>query len=297
MRNFLRFILRFANLILFLALEVFCFVLIARTNTLQGNDVLNSANTVTGFIYQKQNDLTYYFGLGKMNDSLLRENARLHTLIAAKGYSTDILRDSTVIQKTVSNDSTHTVQYAHYIYRTAKVINNSVAQENNFITINRGADYGIKKDMPVISGTGVVGKVVHVSAHFATVLSILSDLQPVSAKLKDGTTGLVQWRYEKTNRSPDVLYMPDIAPEIPLHKGDSVYTTSYSFAPDVLVGTVTDVYIFKKTNKRILYIRPATNFRNMQYVYVLENTLLTEQRALEQQNVPASPDPKKKPKR
>jgi rod shape-determining protein MreC len=285
LRNFIRFVRRFFNLILFIALEVLCAVLIARTNTIQGNDLLSSSNAVTGFLYRRQSALVYYFGLGAMNDSLLRENTRLRETIARLHYSMDTLHDSMAVRPLPSVDTGKQIEYAHYIFRTARVINNSVAQRNNYITLDRGGNDGIRKDMAVISGTGVVGKVVHTSAHFATVLSVLSSVQTVSARLKDGTTGQVTWVYEGRSPRPDVLYMPDVPGEIPLHRGDSVWTTTYSFfPPDVLVGIVDNVLIIKKTGKRLLYLRPATNFRNMQYVYVVENTYQNEQKNLEKLN-------------
>lgn len=258
---------------------------IARTNTIQGNDLMSSSNAVTGFMYKRQSALVYYFGLGAMNDSLLRENTRLREKLAQLRYSTDTLHDSVVVRPMPSVDTNKKIEYAHYIFRTARVINNSVAQRNNYITLNRGSKEGIRKDMAVISGTGVVGKVVHTSAHFSTVLSVLSSVQTVSARLKDGTIGQVTWVFENRSPKPDVLYMPDVPGEIPLHRGDSVWTTTYSFfPPDILVGIIDNVLIVKKTGKRLLYLRPATNFRNMQYVYVVENTYQNEQKDLEKQN-------------
>jgi rod shape-determining protein MreC len=285
LRNFIRFVRRFFNLILFIALEVLCAVFIARTNTIQGNDLMSSSNAVSGFLYKRQSALVYYFGLGTMNDSLLRENTRLREKLAQLRYSIDTLHDSVVVKPMPSVDTAKKIEYAHYIFRTARVINNSVAQRNNYITLARGHRDGIRKDMAVISGTGVVGKVVHTSAHFSTVLSVLSSVQTVSARLKDGTTGQVTWVYEGRAPKPDVLYMPDVPSEIPLHRGDSVWTTTYSFFPrDIMVGIIDNVLIVKKTGKRLLYLRPATNFRNMQYVYVVENTYQDEQKDLEKSN-------------
>lgn len=285
MRNFFLFIRRFFNLILFLTLEVICCVLIARTNTLQGNELLNSSNAVSGYFYKQQNALTYYFRLRQMNDSLINENQRLHMEIAGKYYTTDTLRDKLVTRIVQPADSLHVVQYASYIYREARVINNSVAKDNNHLTLNRGANDGIREGMAVISGNGVVGKVVHTSAHYADVLSILSEIQPVSSKLKDGTTGLSKWVFEKRQPRPDIVYMADVPREIKLQIGDSVTTTSFSFfPPDVLVGTVVKSEIIRKTGKRLLSLKPATNFRNVQYVYVVGNTMAAEQQALEAQS-------------
>ncbi|MBS1777697.1 MAG: rod shape-determining protein MreC [Bacteroidetes bacterium] len=277
MRNFILFIRRFFNLILFLGLEIVCIVLIARTNNMQGNDIMSSANTVVGLMYQKQNDVVYYFGLRRMNDSLINENAFLRQRLA-KYNMYDTLKDSAVHQIVQQKDSTHVIKYADYLYRTAKVVNNSVSAANNYVTINRGSADGIGKGMAVISGTGVVGKVEHVSAHFASVLSVLSVKQKVSAKIKDGTTGYVEW---EGNR-PDVLLMKDIPQQVKVKKGDSIYTTSYSFFPqDVLIGTVYEIALIKKNSLLLLRLRPSTNFRNLQYVYVVENKMLGERQQLE----------------
>ncbi len=278
MRNFILFVRRFFNLILFLGLELVCMILIARTNTIQGNDIMSSANTASGLMYKQQNDVVYYFGLRRMNDSLLNENARLRIQMAAYN-SVDTLRDSIVNTAAKSDDTNvHIVQYAQFRYRMAKVINNSVSEANNYITINRGSKDGIAKNMAVLSGTGVVGRVVHVSAHFAGVLSVLSVKQKVSAKLKTGEIGFITW----DGMQPDVMTMEDVPQQIKVKKGDSVFTTSYSFFPtDVLIGRVYKIATVKKNNQQILYIHPSTNFRNLQYVYVVENGMMEERKQLE----------------
>ncbi|MDR3681613.1 MAG: rod shape-determining protein MreC [Flavipsychrobacter sp.] len=277
MRTFILFIRRFFNLILFLGVEVVCIIMIARTKTLQGNDIVSSANVVSGLLYKKQNDVVYYFGLGRMNDSLLNENARLRLQMAMlKGI--DTLHDSLVHKPIGKPDSTHVVRYADYVYRTARVINNSVSAANNYITINRGSNDGITRNMSVLSGSGTVGRVVHVSPHFASILSVLSVKQQVSARLKDGTYGYVTWDGDR----PDVLMMRDVAQQIKVKAGDTVYTTSYSFfPPDIVMGYVFKTETLKKNNLQLLYMHPAANFRNLQYVYVVENKMDAERKELE----------------
>lgn len=279
MRNFILFIRRFFNLILFLGLEVVCFILIARTNNMQGNEVMNSANAVSGLMYKKQNDVVYYFGLRTMNDSLLNENALLRAQLAQYA-EVDTFYDSTVRRPVPVkvNDSTNIIRFADYYYRTARVINNSVGASDNYITINRGRKDGIREKMAVISGTGIVGKIISVSDNFSVALSVLSMKQQVSARLKEGTLGFVTWE----GGNPDVLYMRDVPAEIKVKKGDSVLTTSYSFFPqDVLIGRVFKVVRIKKNNLQLLYLRSSTNFRKLQYVYVVENKMMEERAGLE----------------
>lgn len=253
-------------------------MLIARTHMMQGVDIMSSANALTGSAYQKQQDVVYYFRLKSMNDSLVNENARLHNLLARASGSLDTLKDSSVRLAVLPTDTLHVVTYNDYTYRQARVINNSVASGNNYITINRGTKHGIGKGMAVVSGTGVVGKVEYVTSDFASVLSVLNVKQKVSAKLKDGTYSAVSWEGE----NPDLLIMENIPQQIKVKKNDSVYTTSYSFFPsDVLIGTVTQTKRASKNNMQTLYIKSASNFRNLQYVYVIENKLAAQRQRLE----------------
>ena len=276
-RNFILFIRRFFNLILFLVLEVICIVLIGRTQMMQGVDIMSSANALSGKAYQKQQDVVYYFGLKRMNDSLLIENARLRNILT-KVNSFDTLTDSMVKLASIPIDTTEAIIYNDYLFRTSRVINNSVASGNNYITINRGSKDGIRKGMAVISGTGVVGRVEYVSAHYASVLSILSVKQKISGKLKDGTFSPVVWEGD----NPDILHMENVPQQIKIHKNDSVFTTSYSFFPsDVLIGTVWKTSKASKNNMQTLHLKSATNFRNLQYVYVIENKMAAERRQLE----------------
>src|SRR5664279_4615126 len=91
-------------------------MLISRTNTLQGNDIVSSANTVSGMVYKKQNDVVYYFGLRKMNDSLLNENAELRKKIDQL-HSVDTLKDSLVHRKFTPSDTlVHVVKYLSLIH-------------------------------------------------------------------------------------------------------------------------------------------------------------------------------------
>jgi rod shape-determining protein MreC len=279
LRVIISLIQKFFNLILFVGIEIVCMLMIAKTNTLQGNDLMNSANLGIAFWYKKQTGVSTYFGLRQMNDSLLNENTRLRQQLA-KYSEIDILNNNAVTRSYTLNDSVHSVQYAHYTYYQARVVNNSVNSASNFITINRGYKDGIEKNMAVISSNGIAGRITNVSAHFATALSILNNKQSLSAKLKNGTSSFVYW---EEGASPDELFMKGIPPDIVVKLGDTVFTTSYStlFPADMIVGTVQKIFKLKKDNSQILHLKPATNFRNMQYVYVIKNDYMEERRKLE----------------
>jgi len=252
--------------------------MIQRTNTMQGNDIVSSANAVSGLVYKKQSDVMYYFGLRKMNDSLLNENARLRQLIAQYS-SLDTLTDTLVYKKTTVGDTAkHIVRFSEYVYHKARVINNSTNATDNYITINRGTANGIYKNMAVISGTGVVGRVEHVSKNFASILSVLSAKQKISARLKNGAY-VVIWE----GKNHKVLTMIDVPQQVNVKAGDSVFTSNYSlyFPPNVLIGTILKTEQINKNAMQRVYIKSSTDFYNLQYVYVVENKMSEEKKMLE----------------
>lgn len=298
MRQFILLIRRYWNIILFLILEVTCFSMISKSRNMQGNDIIASSNSVVGYAYKKQNDVVYYFQLKRLNDSLMNENARLRNVLASndnidsfkdaiasipvtvKDTITTSTKDSSGTIKITSTGVTKVVRYANYYYIPARVINNSVASgKQNTITINRGSEDGVGVGMGVVTGNGIVGRVEHVSAHYASVVSVLSNRR-VSAKLSDGTSDLfVDW----IHGSPDFVYSENVPSYSKVKRGDSIFSTGYNrvYPENILIGFVTKIDTIKATNTKTLKIRLSTNFRKLQYVYVVNNKLSEEWNKIE----------------
>ncbi|HYJ37371.1 MAG TPA: rod shape-determining protein MreC, partial [Chitinophagaceae bacterium] len=156
----------------------------------------------------------------------------------------------------------------------------STSTQNNYITIHRGENQGVKKDMGVVSANGVVGVVVNTSANYSTIMSLLHRQNRLSGALKKtGETGTVQWNGD----SPLFLTLINIPKSAAITIGDTVITSQYAtrFPPSV-IGTVYNIVEDKSTNFYTLTIRPATNFFSLQNVYVVENLQAEEQLNLEE---------------
>ncbi len=282
------------------------------SNTMQGNDLLNSSNAIAGFFYEKQNQITTYFQMGSINKKLVAENTKLkNELDGLKYFDTtqnvignvpivvyDTIKPKAIdsnIAKTTIDSATgkplivqelkpygqpKIVKYASFNYIAAKVVNNSVVNDkNNFITINKGTADGIKKDMAVVTGDGVVGRVAYVSKHYAAVISMLSS-RAVSSQIGGGNNGLTTWE----GKSPDFVTMSQVDIRTVVKKGDTAYTTGYSFFPEnVAVGIVAAVDTYKVNNTLNLKLRLINNFRNLQYVYVVASEIGSERAALEKE--------------
>lgn len=259
--------------IVFVLIEVYCFYLLMQNNNFQNASMVNSANAAVGKTMEGVNYVREYIHLKDENAALAADNARLRNSLKESLYENDTLLNT-------FNDS---VNHQQYSYVSAKVINNTVNKRNNYLTLNRGSEHGIKPEMGVISSEGIVGIVQHVSPHFCTVMSLLHKKTSVSAKIKrNGFFGSLIWEGD----SPFFASLKEIDKTVPVQKGDTIITTSFSsiFPAGIMVGRVTDSRVAAGSNFHDIEVHLSTKFQSLTYVYVVNNILKEEQRTLEEHN-------------
>src|SRR5690606_30140104 len=130
----------------FIVFFVFSVILGVRDNNFQGTSFMNTSNVVVGNYYKHVNSWMSYLKLANKNDKLLEENALLRKKLEAY---TQI--DSTRVSIVDS------IEMDRYDFIVATVINNSIRQKSNYITLDKGSRDGVKPDMAVITSNGVVG--------------------------------------------------------------------------------------------------------------------------------------------
>jgi rod shape-determining protein MreC len=275
-RNVFLFIRRYFNFLFFLALQIIALSFLFRYNKFHQAVFSNAAGEVTGRFHERYNGIEYYFRLKSTNDMLAKENERLRQLLKENYEGAGDL--NRLISDTLVIDSLKKIQ--KYIYREAKVVGGSVSLQTNYITIHRGSSQQLKPNMGVISSLGIVGTVVSTSPNFAVVMSMLHRQFTVIVQLKNsGERGKVEW----DGVSPAFVTLKDIPKSARLNKGDSIVTseTSSLFPPGILVGTVNELVEDKSSNFYNVKLKTATNFNNLQYVYVIDNIQYAEQKILE----------------
>ena len=142
---------------------------------------------------------------------------------------------------------------------------------NNYILINKGEADGIKKDMGVISSSGIVGIVSDVSQHYASVMSLLHSYTTISVRFKDSEQ-LANLRWETSNYRYGMV--DDIPTHLKLQKGDTIVTSSYSyiFPENLMAGTVMELIPSPNGTLNKAKIRFATDFSSLKNVYVIHHT-------------------------
>ena len=251
----------------FLALEIFCAWLLVENSQYQNTKFFNSSNRIAANIIGIAQSTREYFSLRQINQELSDENAQLRTVLEGlnrEGSQTGVAADSVL----------------RYDFVSAKVINNSVAQSKNYITINQGQVAGLQPGMAVISAAGAVGKVKSVSGNFAVLISILNIDEQVSSVLKrTGNFGTAQW--DGTDpRMVNMLFVPrHVKPQI----GDSVVTSGYNavFPEGILIGIVKQVNLKGEAQFYDIRVELAQDFQILSYVKVVRSILKNELDSLE----------------
>jgi rod shape-determining protein MreC len=272
MRNLWLFISKYNAFFLLVVFFTTSLILLVNNNSYQRANVWNSSNQLVGSAYQKVNQFSSYLVLGRTNDSLVAENARLRDMLKSSLYS-----DS--VKHIMVNDTLLKQQYS---YTVAKVINNSIHQKNNYITINRGRKHGIDKGMGVTSSTGVVGIILNVSEHFSTIRSLLHTDTKISASVNGNIGSLVWGEGDYDSR---FATLKDIQGHLVVKPGSRVVTSEFSLFPQgTNIGVVNQTGLKGAESALNIKVKLDTDFSALQYVYVINNVLSKEQLSLEAAN-------------
>ena len=232
MRNLLDFLARHNHWFVFLLLEVASFALLFHYNSYQGSVWFSSANAVSGKVFEWNSAVTQYFQLTDVNRQLTQRNLYLEREVA-------MLTEQ--VRKT-SKDTTLIERMQHNVMQgfqtiPAQVVSSSLDKANNFITINRGSADGVKKDMGVVSGTGVVGIVYLTSEHYSVVIPVLSQQSNISCSIKGrGYFGYLHW----TGGSPEYAYIDDIPAGIVVGRIKHVYNSDNGMSYRLKISLSTD---------------------------------------------------------
>ncbi len=161
-------------------------------------------------------------------------------------------------------------QKTGYEFVSARVIARDPTAWFNSITISEGSSSGIELNMPVVTASGIVGRVVALSPWTAQVMLITDDQAAAGAVVGQlgqsnalgsvrglGQTGLVEMRYVSGLEKVEV--------------GDNVLTTGQDgiYPAGLNVGSVVEVRNGTATQAHTIYIRPGAQLGQLKELAVL----------------------------
>ncbi|MFZ4860820.1 rod shape-determining protein MreC [Sphingobacterium sp. Mn56C] len=275
MKNLWLFLVRYNAFFWFVLFFGFSIFLVVQNNNYQRSAFVNSSNVVVGYFYEKVNAWKTFLQLSITNEQLAQENALLRAQLLEQHTEPEVLSP---IQ--VADSST----LSRYEFIVANVVNNSIHQKSNFITLNKGSEDGIEPDMGVITSNGIIGTVLNVSKHFSTVKSLLHPDTKISVSLNNSQVfGSLVWGNNTDSRFAMVRDIPN---HVKVHIGEPVFTSGYStkFPKGIKVGHILETDITSGDSFKDIRILLTTNFANLNFVYIVKDKQAKEKIELESLN-------------
>jgi len=269
MQRIINFIVRNKNFLLYVVLLTISLAFTIKSHSFHQSKFFNSSNWITGNIYKTSYGITHYFGLGRENERLVKENARLRHLLFNQKSDTLMELDTLGI---------------NYVVISGKVIKNSFSSPRNYITIDQGKKDSVKPDMGVITSQGILGIVENVSNKFATVQSILNENSNINAKIKNTDHfGSLTWDTRRYN----TVQLVDIPRLVPLTIGDTIVTGAMSsiFPENIPIGTIKKFDLDTSNSFYNIDVALFNDMTNIKHIYIIENMNRSEIEALESKTV------------
>jgi rod shape-determining protein MreC len=150
----------------------------------------------------------------------------------------------------------------------ARVVSAPVSNFEQTIELDKGSRDGLKVDMPVVSGAGLVGRVVDVSASRSTVRLVSDPSASVGVRdARSSVTGIATG-----DGSGRRLTVGFVNANDDVRVGDLVVTSGLSdiFPPSIPVGRVTRADSTPGELQQRVELKPADDVQHLRYVKVLQ---------------------------
>lgn len=272
MRQLFLFLYRYRFFFTFLAWEFVCTWLIIRNNDYQSSAAFTSSNQLVAYIYEIKSYFTSYVALPRINDELAQENKKLYEQIA--------LLKKEMEELAMNKAKQDTNFLSNYEYIPAKVINNSLLQTKNYLTINKGRKDGVEEGMGVVCNSGIVGKVKACTDNYSTIISLLHENIQVASRIKKNNI-ICTTKWDLLDyREANVL---EIGRHVNLSIGDTIVASGFSevYPENYPIGIVKAINYPKSNSFLEVKVRLTTDFSSLNYVYVIKNKKQSEINKLE----------------
>ena len=258
-------------------LSLLCVCMIGIT-TIKGS-ILNPLRTAVGYVLVPIQSGVNRVGGGLYNElssvgklkTALAENETLKTRVDELTEENTRLRSEQFELERLRSLYELDQEYMQYHKIGARIIAKDSGSWFSVFRIDKGSDDGIKEDMNVIAGGGLVGIVTDVGANYATVRSIIDDSSRVSAMAQQsGDSCIVAGDLQLFKEGR--LKLSYMEKDDDIKDGDMIVPSNISgkFLPGILVGYATDITVDYNDNlTKSGYLIPAARFDRLQEVLVI----------------------------
>jgi len=186
---------------------------------------------------------------------------RIHGLESLNSQLLEERSENVRLRKLLSMKENHEVRGF-----AARVIGVDSSPWVQTISVDRGANDGIKVGLAVVQGQGVVGEIISVSSSSSKILLITDHASAIDSVVQGSRArGVVEGRGEQRTNLKYVLKESDVS------LGDRVVTSGMDgvFPRGFLIGKVSSVKKESKGMFQAIFVTPAVNFSKLEEVFIL----------------------------
>lgn len=164
-------------------------------------------------------------------------------------------------------------KYTGYKKVAARITGKDAGNWFHMFVIDKGTKDGIKVDMNVIAGTGLVGRIIETGPNWATVKTIIDDTSNVSG-IDLATQDLCTISGDLTLMKDNVIRIQKLVDaDNNVAVGDQIVTSPISdkYLEGILIGYVKDIKDDPNKLTKSGFLSPAVDFEHLQEVLVITN--------------------------
>ncbi|MCY7361980.1 MAG: rod shape-determining protein MreC [Ignavibacteria bacterium] len=240
-------------------LVVISFILIVSNDNTQVRYLRAVAVGFVGAIQSGFSAVPNVFEIQKENEFLREKNIEMSNEVSAlKEAKLENLRLRKILNLKEKNISGVII---------AKIINKSLIQARNTITLNVGETDSVKINMPVITDDGLVGRIVSTSKNYSIAQILYNRSLSITVKgQRSRVDGILNFDGSGN------LVINNVPKSADVKAGDIFITSEYSnfFPAGIPVGTVVEEGNLDNLFKKII-IRPLVSFTGLEEVFVLRH--------------------------
>ena len=165
-------------------------------------------------------------------------------------------------------------QYSGYEKVGARIIARDSGNWFHSFIIDKGSDDGLKIDMNVIAGGGLVGRIVDIGANWAKVNAIINDNSNVSGMTLASSDILMVTGSLELMENGVIGFGQLIDSAGSVQIGDKIVTSNISdkYLPTILIGYITEISQDSNNITKSGKITPAVDFEHLEEVLVILKT-------------------------
>ncbi len=231
--------------------------------TMGGSHKMIVARTMTVTVLAPvQKGISWFNQLGE----LLAQNRRLRRLNTELALENQLIREAQLENVRLRQLLSFREREQLSAILLAEVIAREPDRQMNSILIGAGRDRGLRRNLPVVTSRGLVGKVVEVFPRSSLVQLLMDRNCPVSAMIqRTRISGLLSYHGGNTFRLENVPWRMDV------REGDEVISSGLGglFPKGLRLGQVIEVSSHERSLFKKITVEPSVDFNSLEEVFVI----------------------------